>query len=134
MKLNFFVQGWEISPLDTTDKASEWKTNPQAKLQLQPGLVNMRKEAFCKIEAYQDVREFGLNVRADILAVYGAFSSYLLPVLYALLGAFAFNLRDFSDRVTKRTYHVSSYANTARTVAAMRHWSSRFDHRQHIQF
>jgi hypothetical protein len=119
MKLDFFVRNWETSPLDTLDGTSEWKQNPQAELQLQPGLVNMRKEAFCKIGAYQDVREFGLNVRADILAVYGAFSNYLLPVLYALLGAFAFNLRDFSDRVTKRTYHASSYANTARTVAAM---------------
>ena len=118
-KLDFFVLNWERSPLDTSDTESEWKTKAQAKLQLDTGLVNMRKDAFCKITTYQDVRQFAQNVRADTLAVYGALSNYLLPVLYALLGAFAFNLRDFSQRVTRRTYHPSSYANTARTIAAM---------------
>jgi hypothetical protein len=118
-KLDFFVRNWERSPLDTDDAKSEWKTNSQAKLQLEPGLVNIRKDTFCKISTYQDVREFAQNVRSDTLAVYGALTNYLLPVLYALLGAFAFNLRDFSERVKQRTYHPSSYANTARTIAAM---------------
>ncbi|MEO8715272.1 MAG: hypothetical protein ABI369_09690, partial [Acetobacteraceae bacterium] len=68
---------------------------------------------------YQDVREFAQNVRADSLALYGALAAYLLPVLYALLGAFAYNLRDFSERVKHHSYHPSSYANTARTIAAM---------------
>jgi hypothetical protein len=118
-KLDFFVWDWEISPLQASDPKSEWKTNAQAKLQLQPGLVNMRKETFCKIAAYQDVRQFGQNVRSDIFAIYNALSNYLLPVLYALLGALAFNLRDFSQRVARHTYHPSSYANTARTIAAI---------------
>jgi hypothetical protein len=112
-KLDFFVLDWETSPL------SEWKTDANDRLQLQPGLVNMRKETFCKIAAYEDVRDFGQNVRTDTLVIYGAISAYLLPVLYALLGAFAFNLRDFSERVRLRTYHPSSYASMARTIAAM---------------
>ena len=118
-KLNFFVYFWEKNPLTMKDEKSEWTKNANEMLQLQVGLVNMRKEAFCKIAAYQDVRDFGQNVRTDTLVVYGAISAYLLPVLYALLGAFAFNLRDFSERVKLRTYHRSSYANIARTIAAM---------------
>ncbi len=118
-KLDWFVADWEVSPLDQVSQTSDWSTNPQEKLQLEPGLVNMRKDSFCKIASYQDVREFAQNVRADSLAVYGALAAYLLPVLYALLGAFAFNLRDFSDRVRRHSYHPSSYANTARTIAAM---------------
>jgi hypothetical protein len=116
-KLDFFVADWEKSPL--AGMTAEWKEHPQDKLQLEPALVNMRKAALCKIATYQDVREFAQNVRADSTAIYGALSNYLLPVLYALLGACAFNLRDFSDRVKQRTYHPSSYSNTARTIAAM---------------
>lgn len=65
------------------------------------------------------MRNFAKNVRANALAFYGALAAYCLPVLYALLGAFAFTLRDFSERVKRRTYLSSSYANTARTIAAM---------------
>lgn len=118
-KLDFFVLSWEQSPLDTTDAKSGWRKDANAMVHLDSGLVNMRREGLCKIGAYQDVRDFGQNVRADTLAFYGAITAYLLPVLYALLGAFAFNLRDFSERVRRRTYHPTSYANMARTIAAM---------------
>jgi hypothetical protein len=115
-KLNVFVANWETSPLDGS---AEWRNTTRERLELQPDLVNMRKDTFCKIATYEDVRQFAQNVRANILALYGAISAYLLPVLYALLGAFAYNLRDFSTRVKQRTYHPSSYSNTARTIAAM---------------
>jgi hypothetical protein len=114
-KLDVFVDGWERSPLGT----GEWGNTARARLQLEADLLNMRQEAFCKIGTYQDVRNFAQNVHADAVAVYGAMSAYLLPVLYALLGACAYNLRDFSARVKRRTYHASSYANTARTIAAL---------------
>ncbi len=118
-KLNFFVHYWENSPLDTPDAASPWRVRSRDLLQLHPDLIDHRAEAFCKIYAFEDVRNFAKNVRSDTLAVYGALAAYVLPVLYALLGAYAFTLRDFSERVKLRTYHASSYANTARTIAAM---------------
>ena len=66
------------------------------------------------------MREFGQNVREDTFAIYGALSNYMLPVLYALLGACAFTTcASFPERVKRRTYHPSSYANTARAIAAM---------------
>lgn len=119
LKLNFLVLSWESNPLDNADAASDWRRNPRAKLQLDPALMNFRKDSLCKITTYEDVRDFAQNVRTDTLAVYGALAAYFLPVLYALLGAYAYNLRDFSERVKRRTYHPSSYANSARTIAAM---------------
>jgi hypothetical protein len=118
-KLNFSVIHWETSPLDTADSNSEWHTNGRSLLELNPSLINLRKESICKIHAYQAVRDFAQNVRTDSLVVYGALAAYLLPVLYALLGATAYNLRDFSERVRRRSYHPSSSANTARTIAAI---------------
>ncbi|MDQ2802894.1 MAG: hypothetical protein M3Y41_09495 [Pseudomonadota bacterium] len=64
------------------------------------------------------MRDFAENVRKASLITYGALAAYLLPVLYALLGAYAYNLRDFSEHVKQHTYHPSSYVITARTVAA----------------
>ena len=119
LKLNFLVLGWETNPLDNPNLASDWRLDPRAKLQLDPALMNFRKDLLCKITTYEDVRDFAQNVRTDTLAVYGALAAYFLPVLYALLGAYAYNLRDFSERVKRRTYHPSSYANSARTIAAM---------------
>ena len=119
IKLEQYVLQREYSPLDTSDQASVWRTRPRELLQLNPELIDHRAETFCKIYAYEDVRNFAKNVRANALAFYGALAAYCLPVLYALLGAFAFTLRDFSERVKRRTYLSSSYANTARTIAAM---------------
>jgi len=115
-KLNVFVANWERSPLDTP---GAWRDTARERLELRPDLVNMRKDSFCKIATYERVRAFAQNVHAHSQAIYGGISAYLLPVLYALLGACAYNLRDFSTRVKRRTYHPSSYANTARTIAAM---------------
>jgi hypothetical protein len=109
----------EFSPLETPVQGSAWATRPREMLQLHPELIDQRAEAFCKIYAFEDVRNFAKNVRADTLAVYGALAAYLLPVFYALLGASAFTMRDFSERVKRRTLHPSSCGNTARTIAAM---------------
>jgi hypothetical protein len=95
----------ELSPLDAAIPGSAWATRPREMLQLHPELIDQRAETFCKIYAYDDVRNFAKNVRADTLALYGALGAYLLPVFYALLGASAFTMRDFSERVKRRTLH-----------------------------
>jgi len=119
INLEKFVPQHEISPLDMDVPGSPWTTRPREMLQLHPELIDQRAEAFCKIYAYEDVRNFAKNVRAGTLAIYGALAAYFLPVLYSLLGACAFTMRDFSERVKRRTLHSASYCNTARTIAAM---------------
>jgi hypothetical protein len=46
----------EITPLDPEHGAPGWKGDARQRLELDPGLLDMRREAFCKIGAYQDVR------------------------------------------------------------------------------
>ena len=121
VKLNFFVVRWEHNPLDPPDPAKPHVTpagNPAEALQLPPSLSNFRAAALCKIAVYQYVRSFAQNVKADSVLVYGSLAAYVLPVLFALLGAFAFNLRDYTRRVKTRTYH-PSYVNSARIIVAV---------------
>jgi hypothetical protein len=126
LKLDFFVFQWEKSPLDVDKKqdakinpyiSAVWENNSRALLQLTPPLRDLTKEWNCKIYAYQDVREFAQSVRNDSLTVYGALAASVLPVFYALLGAMAYDLRDFSERVRRRSYH-PSYSSVARMIAA----------------
>jgi hypothetical protein len=66
---------------------------------------------------YQKVRFFALKLADDVSFYYGAVSSCILPVLYALLGTFAYILRTFERQVSARSY-VPSAADSARFVIA----------------
>ncbi len=121
IKLNRFVLSVEHNPFDAPDPSKPLVTpggNPYEALQLPPSLSNFRAAAMCKIAAYQQVRSFAQNVKADAVLAYGSLAAYVLPVLFALLGAFAFNLRDYTSRVKARTYH-PSYVNSARIIVAV---------------
>ena len=87
-------------------------------MQLNPSLVNYPAEVLCKIKAYQLVRDYANNIQGDYQAAIGGFTSFALPILFALLGAFAYRLRLFSDTIRKRTYH-PSFADSARTITAV---------------
>ena len=121
IKLNRFVLNAERNPFEAPDASKPFETpggNPNEALQLPPSLSNFRAAAMCKIGAYQHVRNFAQNVKADTVLAYGSMAAYVLPVLFALLGAFAFNLRDYTSRVKTRTYH-PSYVNSARIIVAV---------------
>jgi hypothetical protein len=90
----------------------------EAQLQLNPAIMNYTAEVLCKIRAFQRVRTFANNVQADYAAAVGAVTSYAFPILYALLGAYAFRLRLFGETVRKRTFH-PSYADSARMITAI---------------
>jgi hypothetical protein len=68
-------------------------------------------------QTYQKVRYTAQHLADDVSFYYGAVSSCILPVLYALLGAFAYILRTFERRVSTRSY-VPSSADSARFVIA----------------
>ena len=69
-----------------------------------------------KIFLFQKVRAFGNDVQFDSSIIYGAIGAYLLPVLYVVLGAFAYRLRKFAAEIRSMTY--PSQANSARVVTA----------------
>jgi hypothetical protein len=90
----------------------------ESELQLNPAILNYTGEVLCKIRTYQGVRTFATNVQEDYMAVIGAFASYALPIVYALLGAYAFRLRLFAETIKKRTYH-PSFSDSARMITAV---------------
>lgn len=69
-------------------------------------------------ETYQRVRYFSLKVTDDISFYYGAVSSCILPVLYALLGAYAFRLRQF-ERLWSSHSYVPGTTDSARFTVAI---------------
>jgi hypothetical protein len=69
------------------------------------------------IRLFQDVRYFSQAVLDDVSLFYGAITTCLLPVLYALLGTCAYLLRTFEQQMQTKTF-VPSEANTARFLIA----------------
>ena len=66
---------------------------------------------------YQAVRADAKSVQDTASLLYGAISAFILPVLYALLGACAYLLRVFADQVANQTFR-PTYAASARFVIA----------------
>jgi hypothetical protein len=69
------------------------------------------------IRLFQDVRYFAQAVLDDVSLFYGAITTCLLPVLYALLGTCAYLLRTFEQQMQTKTF-IPSEANTARFLIA----------------
>jgi hypothetical protein len=108
LKFDIFVAGWETDPISTAMRSD---------LEINPAVLNFQAEVYCKISLYETVRDFSRNIVLDNGYVYGAISQYVLPVLYALVGAYAFRLRSFSETVRNYTYH-PSFADSARMIGA----------------
>jgi hypothetical protein len=87
-------------------------------LELPVRLDDIQAAGFDKIVTYQVIRAFAKNVQQMNLVIYGAITAYLLPVLYALLGACAYALRSLSEQTLARTYQ-PSYAAFARIIIAL---------------
>jgi hypothetical protein len=73
--------------------------------------------ADAKINTYQRVRYFAQSVLDTTSVFYGAATTCILPVLYALLGACAYLLRSFEQQIRMRTFAPSN-AHAARFVIA----------------
>ena len=120
LRLNSFLVSMEGDPFQRRvgeqDTAAGFRV--RSYLQLQPELIDPRKEAFCKIYALEEVRDFAQNLQTDKVAWLGALSNYLLPVLYAWIGAMAYRLREVRDQLRNREYH-PDYAAWARIVTAI---------------
>jgi hypothetical protein len=85
--------------------------------ELTPGLPNPEKDAVRLAPTYQDVRHFALRILDDVSFWYGALTTCILPVFYALLGTLAYLLRSFEQQMSTRTF-IPSEADTARFLIA----------------
>jgi hypothetical protein len=87
------------------------------RFQLPEGLPDLAQAANERINVYQDVRYFAQNLLDDVSFYYGAISTCILPVLYALLGTCAYLLRSFEQQIRTRTF-IPSEVNVARFLIA----------------
>jgi|GEM_PF-1244001 len=123
-QLNWFVFRAEPDPFAQyrwDPKNSENEDNQKkikGMFQLTVGLPNMPQDADKLTSTYQDVRSFAQNILDLVSVSYGAITTCLLPVLYALLGTCAYLLRCFEEELRTVTFTPSSRANWARFLIA----------------
>jgi hypothetical protein len=87
------------------------RTNPEEmkkKFELPVPLSDPAGAAIQKIGVLQDVRYFAQSIQETVSIFYGAITTCILPVLYALLGACAFLLRSFEEQIKSRTFTPSN--------------------------
>jgi hypothetical protein len=95
------------------------KTSPEGRPMFElSALYNPTTEWPIKIKAYQDIRAYANDVQQMNRMIYGAITAYLLPILYALLGACAYALRSISQQIRARTY-TPTHADFARIIIAV---------------
>jgi hypothetical protein len=119
-RLNFwFIPPWlQLGYMDVVFNAE----NPHGldHLNIPPGVstpAEIRKEAVDQIKAYQYIRDYALGLYKINSLIYTSLSTYFLPTVYALLGAFLYGLRLYS-RLIKRNEFLPSVANSARYYIA----------------
>jgi hypothetical protein len=94
----------------------EWLSK---KFQLTVGLPNMPEDLDRLTDTYLEVRSFAQDILDRVSVFYGAFTTCLLPVLYALLGTCAYLLRSFEEDVRHKTFTPSSRATSAHFLVAV---------------
>ncbi|SAL03770.1 hypothetical protein [Caballeronia ptereochthonis] len=117
---------WQCNP-DIARKVLEITLPLLAKPNPEPGDTNPPTDAdavqqgFQKIAVYQDIRAMALYANDIILSIVGAVTGFLLPVLYAWLGACAAILRQLSADSAANTFHPehSKVANRAHVTSAI---------------
>jgi hypothetical protein len=112
-KLNRFVLPREIPPAEDTGTTEQRKS----RFELPVGIPDPVAARDTITSTYQDVRYFALTLLTDVSVFYGAISTCILPVLYALLGTCAYLLRTFEHQMSNRTFTPSA-ANSARFLIA----------------
>jgi hypothetical protein len=113
-QLKVLVPNSEPDPCNSIRKEPA-KTH--AVFQLPAGLPNLAQAAQDRTTLYQDIRYFAQNLLDDESFCYGAITTCILPVLYALLGTCAYLLRTFEQQMNSRTF-IPSEANSARFLIA----------------
>ena len=79
-----------------------------ALLNVQPDLVTngskIEEQVVSQIKLYQNIRNYALDLSKIVTLFYSSFSTYVLPTVYALLGAFLYGFRYISAAVERKEY------------------------------
>lgn len=113
IKLNHFVLPHQALPPEDMGTPDDRKQH----FELAVGITDPIAARDQITSTYQNVRHFAQTILTDVSVFYGAISTCILPVLYALLGTCAFLLRTFEDQMSHRTFTPSA-ANSARFLIA----------------
>ena len=125
-QLNYFVFNAQWDPFSSIrwqpglslEEARKREAERKDKFELPIPLDDMHEAFEDLTDTYQDVRSFATNVLDLTSVYYGAITSCLLPVMYALLGTCAFLLRRFEQEIKAQTFAVCSRANWAHFLIA----------------
>ncbi len=98
-----FEPGQPIDHLNVPPQVSTWQ--------------QIDREGTLQIEAYQHIRDFGYSLYKMESLLYGSISTYFLPTVYAVLGAFLYGFRLYS-RLIRRKQYLRSVAHSARFFIA----------------
>jgi hypothetical protein len=104
--------------------ASPWMlTGPlqRENLELTLPILGKRGDGMSKLAVYQDIRAMAQNTQRTSDILWGAITSFLLPLFYAILGTLAFILRELTDQSVKKTFDPAyvRFANRARLITAV---------------
>ncbi len=112
-KLNHFVLPHQALPPEDLLPPKERKDA----FELSVGIPDPIADRDNITNTYQDVRYFAQTLLTDVSVFFGAITTCILPVLYALLGTCAYLIRTFEDQMSNRTFTPSA-ANSARFLIA----------------
>jgi len=99
---------------------NEHNPNGMTRLNVDPIVASLGKieqEALYQIRAYQYIRDFSLGLYKIDTLIYASMSAYILPTVYAILGAFLYGFRLYS-RLIRRCSYLPSVAYSARYFIA----------------
>jgi len=119
-RLNFWFTPWwmtssiEDVTFDETNKMGLDHLNVSPELTT---VAEIEREAVNQIKAYQSIRDYALGLCKIDSLIYSSLSTYFLPTVYALLGAFLYGFR-FYSRLIRRKEFLPSAAHSARYFIA----------------
>jgi len=110
----FILKGVKDPFADIRGNPVELKKKLQLPVPLGDDLAGVSND---RIQVYQDVRYLGQSVVDAVSVFYGAITTCILPVLYALLGTCAYLLRSYEQEMRSRTF-LPSHADFPRFMIA----------------
>jgi hypothetical protein len=119
-RLNFWFTPWWMQSGIKDVTFNESNPNRMTHLNVPPTLSSVgeiQDEAIYQIRAYQSIRDYALGLFKINTLIYNSLSTYFLPTVYALLGAFLYGFR-LCTRLIRRKAYLPCAAYSARYFIA----------------